>query len=66
MMQKLAYKARLTYIPSARLLTGAAAPCLPTIPAEGIPNLTGVEHYLRVCQTTPPWSSISPPLLPLL
>jgi hypothetical protein len=32
MMQKLTYKAQLS---QNRLLTGAATPCLPTIPAEG-------------------------------
>jgi hypothetical protein len=50
MMQKLAYKARLTYQTATDRGRHTATPCLPTIPAEGIPNLIVVEHYLHVRQ----------------
>jgi hypothetical protein len=50
MMHKLTYKAQLS---QNRQLTGAATPCLPTIPAEGkLQTSLFVEYYLHVRQPT--------------
>jgi hypothetical protein len=49
MMHKLTYKAQLS---QNRQLTGAATPCLPTIPAEGKTSNLSVCQKLPACQIT--------------